>query len=112
SDTTALLLAQVTGQPSAEVLAETPDVQFTDAIRAKAQELGHSPVKIYEYVRNNIEYAPTYGSIQGADMCLQSKICNDIDTASLLIALLRVSGIYAHYELSTIEIPIDKAMNW
>jgi hypothetical protein len=98
--------------PTADDLAETPDVQFTDAIRAKAIELGNNPVKIYEYVRNNIEYAPTYGSIQGADQCLQSKICNDMDTASLLVALLRVSGIYAHYVYGTIQIPIDKAMNW
>ena len=106
------LLVQAIDQPSAEDLAETPDIQFTVAIRAKAQELGNNPVKIYEYVRNNIEYAPTYGSIQGADQCLQSKICNDMDTASLLISLLRVSGIYSHYEYSTIEIPIEKAMNW
>jgi cell wall-associated NlpC family hydrolase len=112
ADSSPFLLAQATDQPIAEDLAETPDVQFTDAIRAKAQELGGKPLKIYEWVRNNIEYAPTYGSIQGADQCLQSKICNDIDTASLLIALLRVSGVYSHYEYSTIEIPIEQAMNW
>ncbi len=109
--TTNLALASADA-PTAEDLAETPEVQFTDAIRAKAQELSYSPVKIYEYVRNNIEYAPTYGSIQGADQCLQSQICNDMDTASLLIALLRASGIYAHYAYGTIEVPIDKAMNW
>ncbi len=112
ADSSQFLLAQATVQPSAEDLAETPDVQFTDAIRAKAQELGGKPLKIYEWVRNNIEYAPTYGSIQGADQCLQSKICNDMDTASLLIALLRVSGVYSHYEYSTVEIPIEQAMNW
>jgi transglutaminase-like putative cysteine protease len=110
---TPFLLAQAAQDlPSADDLSETPEIQFTDAIRAKAQELGNNPVKIYEWVRNNIEYAPTYGSIQGADQCLQSKICNDMDTASLLISLLRVSGIYSHYEYSTIEIPIEKAMNW
>ena len=112
ADSSPFLLAQATGQPSAEDLAETPDVQFTDAIRAKAQELGGKPVNIYNWVRNNIEYAPTYGSIQGADMCLQSKICNDMDTASLLIALLRVSGISAKYVYGTVEIPIEKVMNW
>jgi transglutaminase-like putative cysteine protease len=112
ADATPFLLAQAIDQPSAEDLSETPDVQFTDAIRVKALELEGKPVQIYEWVRNNIEYAPTYGSIQGADMCLQTKICNDMDTASLLIALLRVSGVYAHYEYSTIEIPIEKAMNW
>lgn len=98
--------------PTAADLSETPEVQFTTEILAKAQELGNNPVKIYEWVRNNIEYAPTYGSIQGADQCLQSKICNDMDTASLLIALLRASGISARYVYSTIEIPIEKAMNW
>ena len=110
---TSLLLAQaVTNAPTADDLLETPDVQFTDVIRAKAQELGKNPVRMYEWVRNNIEFVPTYGSIQGADMCLQSKICNDADTASLLIALLRTSNISARYVYGTIEIPIDKLMNW
>jgi cell wall-associated NlpC family hydrolase len=108
-----IMFAQATGDlPTAADLAETPEVQFTPEIQARAAELGHNPVKIYEWVLNNIEYAPTYGSIQGADQCLQSRICNDMDAASLLIALLRVSGVYVHYEYSTIEIPIEKAMNW
>lgn len=107
-----LAQAQSPDLPIADDLSETLDVQFTDAIRAKALELGGNPVKIYEWVRNNIEYAPTYGSIQGADQCLQSQICNDMDTASLLIALLRISGIYAHYVYGTVDIPTDKAMNW
>jgi transglutaminase-like putative cysteine protease len=111
-DSVQFFLAQVTGQPSADDLAETPDVQFTDAIRAKALELRGNPVIIYNWVRNNIEYAPTYGSIQGADMCLQSKICNDMDTASLLIALLRVSGISSKYVYGTVEVPVEKVMNW
>ena len=45
-------------------------------------------------------------------MCLQTKQCNDFDTASLLIALLRVSGIHAKYVYGTIELPIEKVMNW
>jgi transglutaminase-like putative cysteine protease len=112
TDSSPFLLALTTDQPTADELSETPEVQFTDAIRAKAQELGGNPVKIYEWVRNNIEFVPAYGSIQGADMCLQTKQCNDFDTASLLIALLRVSNIYAHYAYGTIEVPIDKVMNW
>ncbi len=112
SDSSSFLLAQAGDAPTAEDLAENGiEIQFTDDIKAKAQELSYSPLRIYEWVRNNIEYAPTYGSIQGADQCLQSRICNDTDTASLLIALLRVSGVYSHYEYSTIEIPIEKAMN-
>lgn len=98
--------------PTSDDLAQTIEVQFTDAIKAKAAELNYNPVKIYNWVRNNIEYVPTYGSIQGADMCLQTKQCNDMDTASLLIALLRASGISARYVYGTIELPIDKVKNW
>ena len=98
--------------PTADDLSETPEVQFTPEIQALATQLNHNPVKIYEWVRNNIEFVPTYGSIQGADMCFQTRQCNSIDTASLLLALLRTSNIPAHYVYGTIEVPIEKVMNW
>lgn len=98
--------------PAADDLAENGvEIRFTSAIRAKAAELEGNPTKIYNWVRNNIEYVPTYGSIQGGDMCLQTKQCNDTDTASLLISLYRVSGIYAHYRTVTAQIPIEKVKN-
>jgi len=108
---TPVLLAVAT-LPSAADLAETIEVQFTAEIQAKATELNNNPVKIYNWVRNNIEYVPTYGSIQGANMCLQTKQCNDFDTSSLLIALLRAANIPAKYVYGTIELPIEKVMNW
>ncbi|HEY5648278.1 MAG TPA: transglutaminase-like domain-containing protein, partial [Nitrospiria bacterium] len=98
--------------PTAADLAETIEVQFTDEINALAEELENNPVKIYNWVRNNIDFVPTYGSIQGANHCLLTKQCNDMDTASLLIALLRTSGIPARYVMGTIELPIDQVMNW
>lgn len=98
--------------PTADDLAQTIEVQLTPEIRAKAQELGNSPVKIYEWVRNNIEFVPTWGSIQGAQMTLLTKQGNAFDTASLLIALLRAAGIHARYVTGTVELPIDKVMNW
>jgi transglutaminase-like putative cysteine protease len=112
NDLQPILLAQASNPPTDADLAETIEVKFTPAIQAKAQEFGNNPVKIYNWVRNNIEFVPTYGSIQGADMCLQTKQCNDSDTASLLIALLRASGIHARYVYGTIEIPIEKVKNW
>jgi len=93
-------------------LAETIEVQFTQEIRDLAASLNHDPVKIYAWVRNNIEFVPTYGSIQGARMTLLSKQGNAFDISSLLIALLRVSNIKARYVYGTIEVPIDKVMNW
>ncbi len=112
-DPSTLLVAQSTQDlPKPGDLAETIEVQFTQEIKDLATQLEHKPVKIYNWVRNNIDFVPTYGSIQGANMCLMTKQCNDMDTASLLIALLRVSNIPARYVYGTIEVPIDKVMNW
>jgi len=98
--------------PNAGDLAETEDVQITPAIRELAASLGNKPVPIYNFVRDNIIYVPSYGSIQGSDMTLQTKRGNAFDTASLLIALLRAAGVPARYVYGTIEVPVDKAMNW
>jgi transglutaminase-like putative cysteine protease len=106
------LLTQAGDLPKSDDLAETIEVQLTPSITTKATELGNDPVRIYNWVRNNIEFVPTYGSIQGADMCLQTMQCNAFDTSSLLIALLRASNIHARYVEGTVDVPIDKVMNW
>lgn len=102
----------LTGLLGPDELAETIEVQFTPEIRAKAAELGNNPVKIFNWVRNNIEFVPTWGSIQGAQLTLETKQGNAFDTASLLIALLRAAGIKARYVMGTVELPIAKVMNW
>jgi hypothetical protein len=110
------MLAQAAPAPSAaptpEDLAETEDVQITPAIRAQAEALHKNPVEIYNFVRNTIEFLPTYGSIQGADLTLQTQRGNAFDTASLLIALLRASNIPARYAYGTIQVPAEQVMNW
>lgn len=106
------VLPKLPSTPQAADLGETEDIQLTPAIRAKAAELHHNPVEIYRWVHDNIEYIPTYGSIQGADYALQTKRGNAFDTSSLLIGLLRASGIPARYVYGTVEVPMDKAMNW
>ena len=93
-------------------LSPTEDVQITQAIKDKAQALNNNALAIYQFVRNNVEYMPTYGSIQGSDYALQTLRGNDMDQASLLIALLRASNIPAHYVYGTIQVPIDKVENW
>ena len=93
-------------------LASTVDVQITDAIKAKATALDHDPVKIFNWVHNNIEYIPTYGSIQGSAQTLATKRGNSFDTASLLIALLRASNIPARYVYGTVRAPIGEVENW
>jgi hypothetical protein len=107
-----ILLAQTLNPPTADDLSETIEVRFTPSITDKAAELEHHPLKIYEWVRNNINFIPTYGSVQGAGMCLETKKCNAFDTASLLIALLRESGIPSRYVEGTVELSVEKVMNW
>ncbi|MDA8453588.1 transglutaminase domain-containing protein [Acidovorax sp. GBBC 3334] len=98
--------------PTPEDLAETEEVTLTAAIRARAQELGNNPVAIQNWVRNTIEWVPTWGAIQSAQDTLDKQRGNAIDIASLQIALLRAAGIPARYQFGTVEIPAAQAMNW
>lgn len=98
--------------PSAADLAPTVDAPHTDAIKSLAQTLGHNPHKIYQWVHDNIYYVPTQGSVQGAQDTLDKKSGNAVDTASLLIALLRASNIPARYVTGTVDIPTAQALNW
>lgn len=104
--------AQATPVPFAEYLAETEDVRLTDEVRAQAEALDSNPVQIFNWVRNNIVYLPTQGSIQGSQITMQTGQGNAIDTSSLLIALLRAAGIPSRYVHGTIEVPIAQVMNW
>ena len=105
-------MLMVATAPDMTYLQPTTDVQITPEIEALAQELEHKPVKIYNWVHDNIQFIPTNGSIQGSQLTLETKSGNATDTASLLIALLRASGIHARYAYGTVRIPIDKVMNW
>ena len=93
-------------------LAATPEVVLSEAIKAKAQELEYNPVKIFNWVYANTNWLPTWGAIQNSDTALQTQKGNAFDLSSLLIALLRASGIPARYVHGTIEIPAGKFMNW
>ena len=98
--------------PDASYLVATEDVKITDEIKALAEELDHDPVKIYNWVYDNIRFIPTYKSIQGSQQTLDNNAGNATDTSSLLIALLRASGIHSRYAYGTVRIPAEKVMNW
>lgn len=93
-------------------LTENIEIQLTPEIKALAAELHNNSIDIYTWVHNNIRFIPSYGSIQGAQQTLETRQGNAIDTASLLIALLRAANIPAHYAYGTVEIPAEKVMNW
>jgi murein DD-endopeptidase MepM/ murein hydrolase activator NlpD len=105
-------IAQAIIPPAPEDLSETPEVRFTPELRQIATLLENNPVQLYEFVRNNFTYDPYYGSVKGSQGTLFLQNGNDIDQASVLIALFRVSGIPARYAYGTVEIPIEKVMKW
>lgn len=97
---------------NAAYLAPTTEAVLSEAIQAKAAELNHDPVAIYNWVRNNVQWQPTWGAVQNADITLSAERGNAFDIASLTIALLRASGIPARYVHGTIEVPEDRFRNW
>lgn len=98
--------------PTAADLAETDDVQLTPKIRELAASLGNNPVAIFNWVHDNIDFVPTYGSIQGSEVARINKKGNATDTASLTIALLRAAGIHSRYVYGFVEMPVAKVQNW
>lgn len=93
-------------------LSDTAEAAQTPAIKALAQALDGNPFKLFQWVHDQVFFTPTYGSVQGAQDTLDKRSGNAFDQASLLIAMLRSSGIPARYVYGTIEVPVDDAMNW
>lgn len=79
----------------------------SNSIKNLANDLDNDPVKIYEYVLENIEYVPYVGLRQSSEQCLESKKCNDIEIASLLVDLYRNSGIPSVYANWYLEFDIE-----
>ncbi len=98
--------------PSRRDLARTAEVEFSDRIRELAVKLGKSPLGMFAYVRDSLDYEPYYGSLKGADRTLIDKAGNDFDLASLLVALLRASGISSRYAYGQVLLPIEDLMGW
>ncbi|MBC9229257.1 transglutaminase domain-containing protein [bacterium SPL81] len=106
------VLASLPVATQPEDLNANEDVQITQEIKDLAAQLKHNPAQIYKWVYDNIEFIPTYGSIQGSAYTLETKRGNATDTSSLLIALLRASGIPARYVSGTIDVPAKVAKDW
>ncbi|HRH78355.1 MAG TPA: transglutaminase-like domain-containing protein, partial [Cellvibrionaceae bacterium] len=104
--------ANAVNQELQQALGESVEVQLTPEIKALAQSLNNNSIEIYTWVHNTIKFIPSYGSIQGAQATLETKQGNAIDTASLLIALLRAAKIPARYAYGTVQIPAEQVMNW
>jgi PKD repeat protein len=84
----------------------TPDIQKL------ALKLGHSPLAIYNWAYDNLVFVPTYGVISGVDKTLDTKQGNAFEIASVMVALLRASGVEAKYGIGTVNIGIERVKKW
>lgn len=90
-------------------LDATADAPKANAdIVALAQQLDYNPVRMFEWVSQNIAFEPYYGSMKGGLGTLWSKSGGATDQASLLVALLRAANIPARYVRGNISV-IDSA---
>ncbi len=99
----------------ASALAQTEEIRFLGEaaapLRERAQSLG-SAVMIYEYLRNESEYALYHGARSSAVNTLLGRRGNDVDLASTLIAMLRSQGIPSVYAVGQVRLPAAALMNW
>jgi len=64
----------------------------TPEIQALADGLLRDPLRIFNWVRNNIRYSPYFGAKKGAQLTFLERSGNDLDTCALLVALLHAAG--------------------
>jgi hypothetical protein len=98
--------------PDPEDLAPTIETQATPDIIALAESMNCNQVDMYNWVHNNIDFVPYYGSMKGANETLWQKEGNDMDQASLLISMYRYCNIPSRYVVGVVKVPIEDAMNW
>jgi hypothetical protein len=73
-------------------VAGDPHAGLTEPILEQARVLGHDAVRLFELVQTEIATEWYAGAMKGADGTLRQRAGNDVDQASLLIALLRAGG--------------------
>jgi RHS repeat-associated protein len=91
--------------PRPEDLAAGVEALLSPAVLAQANALGNDYIAIADFVRTQIRTQWYAGSQKGADETLRTRAGNDIDQASLLIALLRASNAAARYVTGVVEVP-------
>ncbi|MDQ0612255.1 RHS repeat-associated protein [Variovorax sp. W1I1] len=100
---TKLATARVGGDANALGPASIPEL---------ARALLYNPDVIYQYVRNNIEYYPTFGIQKGALGAVLDNQGTAHDQATLLVELLRASGYQAVYVRGIIQLTAAQVKEW
>lgn len=96
--------------PTMADLSASTDAPLTDEVLATAKSLDYDYIRIYEFVRDEFRTEWYAGGAKGAVGTLRQKSGNDVDQASLLIALFRASGLPARYVHGAIDLPIEEVI--
>ena len=98
--------------PDPSLLASTVDANTTDPyVQEEAAQLDYSPAQIFDFLDTRIGYQAYDGSVRGARGTLWSGSGNDLDIASLGVALMRASGIPAQYAQATLSFAQAQAVD-
>lgn len=95
--------------PDSALLSLTGETDINEDVMELADELG-TPLEIYYYLKNTIQYEYYYGSRKGANGTYASYAGNDYDQASLLIGMLRYLGYEAEYVRGNILLEEEQAL--
>jgi RHS repeat-associated protein len=90
------------------VSAQSPPAEIVELARA----LKYNPDLIYEYVYNNIETLPQYGSAKGPLGALLDGKGTMVDQAELMVVLLQQAGLTANFQFGLIELTASQLTNW
>jgi YD repeat-containing protein len=91
--------------PDVQDLQPSGEVQFGPGVLGRAQAADYRYVNLFDYVRSEVHTEWSVGSTQSTDSTLRRSAGNDVEQASLLIALLRASGAAARYVVGVVELP-------
>ncbi len=93
----------IDGEPIGDWLKWTIDAdKYDEYMLVTAAEFGQDPTRMFEYVRT-LGYESYKGSLRGTRGTLWSAAGNSLDKSSLLIAMLRASGIPSRYRHGTLS---------
>lgn len=90
----------------------TGDGKFPPEVEQLATVLNHSPLLIYQHVRNHYRFEIYFGARKGCVATLQTSAGNDYDLATLLVSLMRTSGVPARYVSGQVDLSVTEANGW
>lgn len=110
------LLSVILGAALFTAVQFRPATAQTNPVPAEIVELAralkNNPDLIYEYVYNNIETLPQYGSLKGPLGALLDGKGTAFDQAELMVALLQQAGLTASFQFGQIQLTASQYTNW